>query len=372
MIRTLVSGGYGNAGREICRLLQHSGEFQVLVGGRNEEKAQQFIKETGWNSTYPTPEFRFCDTASSTSLDYVLWECQLLVVASSSMDHIAIILEACIRNRVHYADIMLSSQKKWEILFSYREQFSQHKLIALPDGGFHPGLPALMVRYMANKYGEINSAEVYSALRVPWQHLQISPSTRHEFVKEMEDFRPLVYKQGKWEGSTWNPPIRRVLFEDPIGEIRCMAMLLQEMHQLPVSYPDIQYCGFYISGFNPVTDNLILPLLYLFRNYQWINKQLYMLFWFSLKRFSKAPYLVDLRCEIRTSFQKKSILSLRHRDSYFMTAVPCVGTLLSVFRDPRSHVGLKAQSWAADPIFVLNYARKWGIELKEKVELLDQ
>jgi hypothetical protein len=55
-----------------------------------------------------------------------------------------------------------------------------------------------------------------------------------------------------------------------------------------------------------------------------------------------------------------------------MTAVPCVGTLLSVFQDPQSHTGLKAQSWAADPDYVLNYAKQWGIEIKEMGEYPNQ
>ncbi|MFQ5583603.1 MAG: hypothetical protein ACE5GL_04135 [Calditrichia bacterium] len=125
------------------------------------------------------------------------------------------------------------------------------------------------------------------------------------------------------------------------------------MHFLPQTYPSLQETGFYVGGFNRVTDYFIIPFgmgltkeQYLKSSAQ-IQKLFAKLLHWGLKTFSKPPFVTMLLCEAngRKNNKEKTIeIKLYHRDGYFLTAAPVVACLLQVFNEEIGEPGLWFQA----------------------------
>jgi hypothetical protein len=69
----------------------------------------------------------------------------------------------------------------------------------ITDGGFHPGLPAALVRYTAPYFDRLEKANVGSVLKQDWANLTLPDDTIIELIEEINDFEPLFFKDGCWK-----------------------------------------------------------------------------------------------------------------------------------------------------------------------------
>ena len=82
-----------------------------------------------------------------------------------------------------------------------------------------------------------------------------------ELIQEMRDYRMEEYVDGAWQTrSVLQPSSMTMLFSAPFGRQRCAPMYLAEMRALPTLIPSLTSTGFYVAGFNPDADWLVLPL----------------------------------------------------------------------------------------------------------------
>lgn len=82
-----------------------------------------------------------------------------------------------------------------------------------------------------------------------------------ELIQEIRDYRMEEYVDGAWQTrSVLQPSSMTMLFSAPFGRQRCAPMYLAEMRALPTLIPSLTSTGFYVAGFNPVADWLVLPL----------------------------------------------------------------------------------------------------------------
>ena len=69
-------------------------------------------------------------------------------------------------------------------------------------------------------------------------------------------------------------------------------MSLEELRRLPDSVPSLRDCGFYVAGFNPVVDNLVMLLGAVAMKAApgtLVRPYTRLLVW-SLRRFGRPPY----------------------------------------------------------------------------------
>ncbi len=123
-------------------------------------------------------------------------------------------------------------------------------------GGFHPGLPGVMVRWAANEFDLIEKAIVSSLIRLDWKRLDVGMATVEELLAEMRDYDSSAFVDGKWKKAS--PfTIRDYLSEDfgpPFGRKYCAPMFLEEMRPFPELYRSLKSAGFYVGGFNWFVD----------------------------------------------------------------------------------------------------------------------
>lgn len=364
----LILGGYGNAGRPIAELLLNGSEARVIIAGRNGERAAAFAADL--NGRVPGERAAACraDAADTRSLTAALNGVDLLVLAASAIAHTDTVADAVLDAGVDCLDTLLSSPAKLAALTSRRDRFERSGRRWIADGGFHPGVPAALVRYAAGRIDALERAVVASRMRIDWAGLRFSPETAPEMAAELADFRPRAFREGTWL-TDWNH-FRRVDFGPPLHEtgLRCVAMDLAEMAPLPGMIPSLRETGFYVAGFDPLTDNLVMPL-------GWMALKLFpgalrspagrMLAW-SLRRGSRAPFGVILVLEASGRHEGRPVdlrVELAHADGYLMTAAPVVACLRQFFALDFP-AGIHLQGLVVEPRRFLEDLESMGIAVR--------
>ncbi|MCB0555573.1 MAG: saccharopine dehydrogenase NADP-binding domain-containing protein [Phaeodactylibacter sp.] len=370
--KILLAGGYGQAGQMIAGyLLRERAEVELTISGRNKEKAQETASQLQKAHPQSSISALALDLSDREALKTALKGRQLFIAASSTISHTGIVAEACLDAGVDYYDIQLSAPQKLEALRKLRPSIESEGRCFITDGGFHPGILAALGRYAALQFDELHQANIYVALRVDWNKMAVTPGTRDEFVEEFKTYSSKIFQGGQWiTPSFWKTyPYD---FGQPIGRISCAPMYFEEMTILPKATPGLQETGVFISGFNPVTDYLVLPLLlagFRFLPERW-QSALVSLFWWSL-RFCRPPFLARLVLDAAGLRQGASYtfqVQLSHPDGYVLTAIPVVAALLQYLDGSARKPGLWFQGEVVEPERFFRDVKRMGVSMKRIYE----
>jgi len=140
------------------------------------------------------------------------------------------------------------------------------------------------------------------------------------------------------------------------------------MKVLPELLPSLKETGFYMAGFNPVTDYFVIPLLIISMKFFHPAKLkiLNNLFIRSLKKFTKPPFKIILQLEAEGTKDKKTVkkkLTISHEDGYFLTAAPVSACLLQYLSGEIKKPGLHFQSLIVNPGKFINDLKRFGCEI---------
>ena len=144
----LILGGYGNTGRPLVDLLLRETDARMILAGRSLEKAQSLADRL--NRSLPEPRLRgmALDASQPESLAKAFAGVDMVVVASSTTRYAAQVAQAALHAGIDYLDIQYSPQK-FAVLHALSTQIEAAGRCFITDGGFHPGLPAALVRFGA-------------------------------------------------------------------------------------------------------------------------------------------------------------------------------------------------------------------------------
>jgi len=344
-MKILIFGGYGNAGIMITKLLLQYTSEKLIVSGRNLTKAESVSKQL--NSEFNTNRVsaQKIDASDKINMETAFKDVNIVIVASSTIEYSKNVIDAALKARIDYFDLQLSSDIKLNYVRMKKDEISAKGLCFITDGGFHPGLPAAMVRYSAKEFDEIYSAKVYSYINIDWENYQFSPSTGREMIDEFNDYDPRIFFEGEWKKLKWSE-YKKFDFGNSIGKQYVAPMMIEEMKNLPEEFPSLKTTGFFVGGFNWFVNYISIPFTMVALK---ISKTLFSslaakLFEFGLKKFSESPFICMLKLEaIGIKDNKKQMIQLEisHSDGYFLTAAPVAACLLQYldgsFRKPGLH-----------------------------------
>ena len=332
MKKILLAGGYGNAGYQVAHyLLNENPAISLTIAGRDYQKALNACERLSDIKTSARLKALQLDLSDGEALRRILVDYDLLLVASSTIQYTDIVIQACLESNTDYYDIQISSTFKQNALNQYRDQIKNNGRCFITDGGFHPGILSTLIRHAGIKFDMLTDAHVYVGLRVDWHNLLIGRGTRQEFVEEMKDYSTRVMLGGKWKkASFWKT--YSFDFGKDIGKCACVPMYFDELEPLKEYIPELENAAVYITGFNVVTDFIVLPVVWAGMKVLPVSCYdiLSRFFWWSLK-YCKPPYLVKIVLKAKGILKDKKseyTMTLREEDSYKMTAIPVVATLL--------------------------------------------
>jgi saccharopine dehydrogenase-like NADP-dependent oxidoreductase len=367
----LILGGYGNTGRLLARLLLQESNVKLVLAGRNLENAQVFANELNRAFEGNRVQGACVDASDMASLGRAFATVDFVVVASSTSQYTSQVATAALEARIGYLDIQYSTHKL-ALLKSITTDIEQAGCCFITDGGFHPGLPAFMVRYVAQFFEQLVSAKVGSVIKEDWKNLDIEDATVYELMDLMNDFDMTIFKSGGWKKVSLFSMLDYLPFDfgGDFGKQFCAPMLLEEMRALPEMFPTLQETGFYVGSFNWFTDWVIMPVAMIAMKL-WPNAALKpMARWmhWGLNTFSKPPYGTVLKVEAtgeKDGQPKKVQVIISHPDGYLFTAIPVAACLLQYLDGSINRPGLWMQALVVEPNRFMRDMQRMGIKIKK-------
>ena len=174
--KILILGGYGNTGLPIAKGLLAETDVSLVLAGRSLDKAT--AQAAAFNRQFGGERVSALrvDAADPASLRAAFAGVDFVVVASSTAQYVETVARAAIEARIDYLDVQVSSAKL-ETLQALQGEIEHAGLCFITDGGFHPGLPAALVRYAAGRFDRLDKANVGSVIKIDWNALDLSPAT---------------------------------------------------------------------------------------------------------------------------------------------------------------------------------------------------
>ncbi len=366
----LILGGYGNTGRPLAQLLLQESDARLVIAGRNVERAKKTAIDLNAISGEDRAGGVYADASDFSSLRQALEGIDLVVVASSTSQYVTLVAKAAMEAGVDYLDIQYSTEKI-TVLNSLRNEIERAGCCFITDGGFHPGLPAALIRYVAQYFDQLEVANVGSVIKIDWAKLEVGNETMDEFVREFLDFQAIVYQGGEWRdlGALSMLKPSYMDFEEPFGRQYGIPMSLEEMRALPELYPGLQETGFYVGGFNWFVDWLVSPLAWILLKLfprKGVSPASALLGW-GLRTFSKPPYGTLLKVDARgvqADLTKRLEMSVYHSDGYLLTAIPVAACLLQYLDGGIRKPGLWYQALLVEPDRLISDLRRMGVEVR--------
>ena len=356
----LILGGYGVTGRLLARHLLAETKYEIIIAGRNLEKARAFVDAL----QDPRASARYVDAADPTSLREGLQGVDFLLVAAPTTHQAETVVCAALEAGVDYLDVQLS-QHKLQVLRAHEREIRQRQLCFVTEAGYHPGLPSALIRYAASKLDGIEAARTAGYLNIG--DLQYTEAV-DELMEAFLHYQAQVYKNGAWtRPSSWDT--RKFDFGEEIGIKASYSMFFEELRCIPEMYPTLKDTGFYIAGSNLLADMILTPIVMIGlkiapkRGIRPLGK----LMWWAMGQ-AKPPYCVVLKVEAEGQSNGKPArveASIAHEDGYELTAIPVVA-LLKQYAQVRKP-GLHMMGHLAEPERLFRDMEEMGAHVKTSI-----
>lgn len=349
-MRILILGGYGYTGTLLARHLLERTAVEVVLAGRNHDRAQRLADEL--NATFPGERVsaQRVDAADGPALRRALAGVDFLLVAAPTTQYTETVVRAALDARVDYLDVQLDAGKL-AVLRAHATEIERTGRCFITEAGFHPGLPAAMVRYAATQLDTLESAVVGGFLNMG-QSMPYSEAV-DELMETFRHYQAQVYENGEWtEPAAYRT--RSIDFGPVIGARNCVSMYFEELGDLPRMLPGLRDVGFYIAGLHWLVDWVVTPLVMLGLKIpsRRLTRRLGKITWWSMQHFARPPYVVALQVEAtgtRAGQPARIVAALEHPDGYELTAIPVVACLQQIIDGTARQPGLWLMGQLVEP-----------------------
>jgi saccharopine dehydrogenase (NAD+, L-lysine-forming) len=368
----LVLGGAGNTGSRIARLLlAECAGARVVLAGRNREAVRALSRELGELYGAERCGALRVDAADPVAVRDGLEGVDMLIAASSTACHVDTVIDAAIDARVDYLDTQYSTQKI-ERLTAAAPRLEAAGVCAVTDAGFHPGVPAALVRFAAANIPRLRVANVGSLLQMDWRSIELADVTKVEMVQEFADYSSQYYRASRWRSMGWltGSGSLRFDFGPPWGRRSCVPMFLEELRELPCAFPSLTDMGFFVGGFGWLPDYVALPLAMIGMKLapRRLEGPLSRFLGWSLRRASKPPFATALQLEAEGEDEAgepaRLWLRLSHADGYDFTAIPVVACLLQWLEGGARRPGLATMGNVVEPLRFVADLERLGVRIE--------
>lgn len=361
----LVLGGYGKTGKVFCRYLLKETKMKVIVAGRNRQKAEEWAEKLKSEFHPDRIAVRQVDASDRNSLREAFQGIDFVLVAATTTQFATQIAEVALEAHIDYLDIYYQ-QNVYPELDTLKERIRASGQCFITQAGFHPGLPAVLVRKGATCFDTYISAMIAFAMNI---RIEKTDSV-YEFVDSLSDYTADIYQDGQWRRGTYKDAVK-IDFGSCFGVKSCVPMDMIEMRILP-EICCLKSTGVYVAGFNGFVDYVVFPLIMMS---QMIRKGLLRHFWAKLLIFGinnlsgdeeKIVFLLQAEGEKEGSRQEV-VIRCEHHSAYDFTVIPVIAALKQYLDGSIRNPGLWMMGHIVDPDRLLDDMGKMGVGIQTLV-----
>jgi Saccharopine dehydrogenase NADP binding domain len=367
MSKILILGGTGYTGKPLARLLLEHSQAVLTLAARRLEKAQALADELNQHHPGGRVSALHADAADVDSLRAAFRGQDMVVVASPTTAYAANVVRAALAAGADYLDVQLGTAK-FALLQSLAGEIKDAGRCFITEAGFHPGLPAALVRYAASFFDTLESATTVGYLNMGRNLPYIEAVS--ELVEMFKDYQSQVYKAGQWTKSS-SFDTRRIDLGGDLGKKLCYSMFFEELRPLPEMYPSLKDVGFYISESHWMVDWVIYPLAWM-----WLKLMpkavgpIGRLLWWGMGTFHRPPERVELQVHasgIKAGKPLEIRASVAHPDGYELTAIPVAAALLQYLDGSARKPGVWMMGHLAEPLRLMKDMETMGARVETRV-----
>jgi saccharopine dehydrogenase (NAD+, L-lysine-forming) len=271
-----------------------------------------------------------------------------------------------IQNDIDYLDIQYPYKEKIAVLKSLSKEIKKAGRCFITDGGFYPGLPAVLVRYAGLYFDSLEKANVSVVVKLDWK--KHPGSTIRKSLVEINNLE-IVFKQEQWKKARMFG-MRDYISMDfgrEFGRQYCVPMFLEEMRSIPEQYPSLLETGSFM-GLNWFVTWIVYPLATIVSKIspKGSIKPMSRLMNWGLKRFSKPPYGTLLKIEahgLKENKAKTLDITVYHKDGYMATAISVMACLLQYLNGSINKHGLHIHGNIVEPKQFMENMKRMGVEV---------
>ncbi len=342
---------------------------RITLGGRSLERAEQAAQQLNLRFPGDRVSAVCVDAGNRGDLRSAFQGIDLVIVASPTTRDTEAVAKEALAAGADYIDIQMAAGNKLAVLRGMETEVAAAGRCFITEAGFHPGLPAALVRYLATMFDRLDSA-VVAAL------LSLGGSVHYtESIDElMEVFRNLrgeVFREGRWRTVSWAgvSDMPRIDFGPPFGKRYTAPMTFEEMRAIPKQFPSLRRTGVYVTGFNWIADFFVAPVMMaaMAVSPEKASRPMGRLYFWAAQTFSSPPYGLVLKAEgvgVKGGESKTIEVFLSHEDGYVFTAIPVVACLLQYLDGSARKPGLWMMGHLVDPARLVADMERMGIRVR--------
>lgn len=370
----LILGGYGETGKTLAPMLLQRTSARLILAGRHGDQARKLADQL--NRRFPG------DRVGSQTLDANRWAekgdedrlkgIDLFVQAGPALPPATVrsLAQQAIQANCHWLDVQLTPSQA-ACLRDLASEIRARNLVFVTQSGFHPGLPALFIRHAASRMDRVESAFVAGFIN-PRNGFRFTSGV-DEMIAMFRDYRARVLRGGTWRDATSGADAMRTFdFAFDLGKHKGFAMTLEEMEELPARVPGLRNTGFYVSGFDTVTNYVVTPMIML--GTRWFPRIPYAFWGRMLCRshawFKRAPFGTCIQMEatgMQDGHTETMTLALFHESEYTLTAAPMAILGEQILNRNGVSPGVHFAAHAIEPHTMLDGLQELGITVSESI-----
>ncbi|MFT3786153.1 MAG: saccharopine dehydrogenase NADP-binding domain-containing protein [Tepidisphaeraceae bacterium] len=365
----LLLGATGSVGRAVARLLLTETSHNLVLASRHAADCRKLAAELlAVPTSLPTtasPASRLAvrevDATDSKSLTEALDGVGTMIVAAPLASRIPAIARVALNRKVNWLDVLYPPRVA-KLLAPFNAAVAAAGLTWVTQAGVHPGLPAALVRFVAQRGPALASVDLRLLMNL---NDLGSVDSIAEVLREWVSTRVRAWENGAWKNVT--VPRARAIDFGRFGRRACVPMELPELEALP-SELKLDHMAAWASGFNGVTDYVVMPVgLLLTRLAPRMGARLAArcLSW-AAQMFASPPFGVVLQADCTTREGEVVRLRVEHADAYAFAAASTVGCLSQMLDGTVSHVGIRPMGACVDPAELIADLRRLGCAVEQK------
>jgi lysine 6-dehydrogenase len=241
----IVLGGAGAMGRVTVRALTEYEDVDLItIADYNEERAQEVASSLASSKV----QVRQIDVTNEVQLDRLLHGADVVLNAVDYVFNL-LVLRACIRERVHYADLggLFHMTRK---MLELHAEVEAAGITAIAGIGGTPGITNMLARSAVDQFSSVESIKVQLGCSdaTPTTAPLVAPysirTILDEFTKE-----PQIYEDGVWYPQQPLSGEEQIVFPDPVGRATAIYSLHSECALFPLSFRDkgVKHVSFKIA-----------------------------------------------------------------------------------------------------------------------------